>query len=289
MTTELVVSPRGHRERASLAEAPAWRAYAADLREFLGLVAVRSAVGQFEVTELLVGHPLPDRYGELRNGVQVDLATATDLAERMAAGAGPYCRLTAPGKLRIESGWDGAIHLLMNPAVADAPAGLGGGNLSVERRTSAPEPEGESFVGDVADEEFWNGVRAAAGGLVLLRERWAYGAYGCHWFRVTRENAAQVARTVRPRSLLGVVADPELRLDAAVLEEDFTAFADPLAPGRLVALAYPGGADSLSDVTGRGLSLMVADEALDGWSAVVADPDGGVRAARPSPLDPNGA
>ncbi|MET7506981.1 hypothetical protein [Streptomyces albidoflavus] len=164
MTTELVVSPSGHRERASLAEAPAWRAYAADLRDFLGLVAVLSGVGQLEVTELLVAHPLPDRYGELRNGVQVDLAAATDLAERMAAGVGPYCRLTAPGKLRIESGWDGAIHLLVNPAVADALTGLGGGNLSVERRTSAPEPEEESFVGDVADEEFWNGCGPPSAG-----------------------------------------------------------------------------------------------------------------------------
>lgn len=279
MTAELVVSPSDQHVRASLAEASAWSAYAADLRRLLRLVIKECGVDRLEVSELLVSQPLPDRYSRLRNGMQANPAEAMDLAEGMAAGFGPYCRLVTPRRLRIESGWDGAIHLSMDPAVANSLTGLGGDNLSLEWRASDPEDEEESSpVDDVVYDEFWSSVRVAADGLALLCERWAHGAYGCRWFRVTAENVAEVAQAVRPRSLLCVVTDPDLRLDAGVLDEDFTAFEAPLTPGRLIYRAYPGGADSLAEVTDRGFSFMLADAVLGGGCAVVPDSDGVLRA-----------
>ncbi|MCP9205961.1 hypothetical protein [Streptomyces cucumeris] len=186
MTAELVVSPSDQHVRVSLAEALAWSAYAADLRRLLGVVVEQCGVDRLEVTELLVSQPLPVRYGGLRNGVQVNPVEAINLAERMAAGFGPYCRLVAPGRLRVESGWDGAIHLSMDPAAANSLTGLAGDSLFLEWRASEPDPEEElGRVDDVVDDEFWNSVRVAADGLVLLCERWAHGAHGCRWFRVT--------------------------------------------------------------------------------------------------------
>ncbi|MEU4392802.1 RHS repeat-associated core domain-containing protein [Kribbella sp. NPDC023855] len=115
-------------------------------------------------------------------------------------------------------------------------------NLFLEWRTSDLDPEEESeLVDDAVNDEFWSSVRAAADGLVLLCERWAHGAYGCRWFRVTAGNVAEVAQAERPRSLLCVVANPDLRLDAGLLDEDFTAFEAPLMPGQLSYRAYPGG------------------------------------------------
>ena len=284
MTAELVVSPSGQQMHASLAEAPAWRAYAMDLRRLLNVVIEECGADRLEVSELLVSEPLPDRYRTLRNGMQASPAEAIDLAERMAAGIGPYCRLITPGRLGVESGWDGAIHLSIDPAVANSLTGLAGDNLSLEWRASEPDPAEEPRpVDDIADDEFWGSVGAAAEGLVLLCERWAHGAYGCRWFRVTAGNVAEVAQAVRPRSLLCVVADPDLRLDAVLLDADFTAFEAPLTPGRLIYRAHPGGADSLAEVTGRGLSFMLADLVLAGWCAVVPDSDGVVRAAWESP------
>ncbi|MGA5564440.1 hypothetical protein ACPCUV_25195 [Streptomyces platensis] len=284
MTAELVVSPSDQHVRASLAEAPAWSAYAVDLRRLLNVVIEECGVDRLEVSELLVSQPLPDRYWRLRNGMQANPAEAIDLAERMAAGSGPYCRLITPGRLRVESGWDGAIHLSMDPAVANSLTGLAGDNLSLEWRASEPDPEEEPrLVDDVVDDEFWGSVRAVADGLVLLCERWAHGAYGGRWFRVTAGNVAEVAQAARTRSLLCVVANPDLRLDAGLLDEDFTAFKAPLTPGQLIYRAYPRGADSLAEVTDRGLSFMLADVVLAGWCAVVPDSDGVVRAAWESP------
>jgi hypothetical protein len=284
MTAELVVSPSDQHVRASLAEAPAWSAYAADLRRLLHVVIEECGADRLEVNELLVSQPLPDRYRRIRNGMQANLTEAIDLAERMAAGFGPYCRLVTPGRLRVESGWDGAIHLSMDPSVANSLAGLAGDNLSLEWRASEPDPDEEpSLVRDVVDDEFWSSVRVAADGLVLLCERWAHGAYGCRWFRVTTGNVAEVAQAVRPRSLLCFAADPALQLDAGVLEEDFTAFKAPLNSGQLIYRAYPGGANSLSEVTDRGMSFMLADAVMGGRCAVVPDSDGVVRAAWESP------
>lgn len=284
MTAELVVSPSDQHVRASLAEAPAWSAYAADLRRLLNVVIEECGADHLEVSELLVSEPLPDRYWRLRNGILASPVEAIDLAERMAAGFGPYCRLITPGRLRVESGWDGAIHLTMDPAVANSLTGLTGDNLCLEWRTSEPDPEEEPrLVDGVVDDEFWDSVRAAADGLVLLCERWAHGAYGCRWFRVTVGNMTEVAQVVRSRSLLCVVANPDLRLDAGLLDEDFTAFEAPLTPGQLIYRAHPGGADSLAEVAGRGFSFMLADAVLAGWCAVVPDSDGVVRAAWDSP------
>ncbi|MBO0918262.1 hypothetical protein [Streptomyces laculatispora] len=286
VNTELIISPSSQSVRDDLADASGWSAYAAELRMAVRTVIEKSGADSLEVGELLVGRPLPDEYSALRNGVKVGSAEAVGLVEAMVSGSGPYCRLSFPGRLQIESGWDGAVHLYVTSRTATDLAGLRGGELSLQWRDAVPEPVDVSTPVDaVADESFWNAVQEVSEGVTLVCERWAHGAYGCRWFRVTPENVKEVARLVRPRSLVCVAAAPELRPRPEILEDDFTAFVDPVLPGELAHRAYPGGADSLSDVTGEGFSLVLADKDLAHWCAVVPDPDGVVRAQWENPGD----
>jgi hypothetical protein len=239
------------------------------------MVIGKSDVDSLEVGELLVGLPLPDGRSSLRNGVELSPSEAIDLIEGMVAGRGPYCRLSMPGRLHVESGWDGAVHLFVMPSVAADLVGLHSRDVSLQWRHAAPElVDLSNPVDAVADESFWDAVREVSERTTLLCERWAHGAYGCRWFRVARENVGEVARVVSPRSLLCVITEPELQPNPGALEDDFTAFMAPLLPGELVHQAYPGGADSLSDVIGAGFSYMLADSGMGDWCAVVPDADG---------------
>jgi len=287
MSKELIISPRSERVREELADTGAWSSYAATLRQVLGAVIAKSGIDFLEVGELLVSEPLPDRHLGLRNGAEVQLPQAIDLVEGMAAGRGPYCQLSIPGRLQIESGWDGAIHLYTTRAVAADLASLHCQDAILQWHDAAPEPTAISKpVGAVADESFWETVAKVSERFTLLCERWAYGAYGCRWFRVTRENVAELARLMRPRSLVCVASDPALQPRPELLEDDFTAFVAPLLPGELLYRAYPGGADTLSEVTGEGFSLMLADRVMGDWCAVVPDSDGVNRAQWESPGEP---
>lgn len=285
--TELIISPRSQEVRDDLADAPGWPAYAAQLRAAVGAVIETCDADALELGELLVSLPLPDKYAHLRNGVEVGSAEAVDLVECMVAGHGPYGRLSRPGRLQIESGWDGAVHLFLSPAAASELAErLQDDELSIGWRQAAPEPvEVARPVVAVADEDFWKAVRETSERLTLVCERWAYGAYGCRWFRVTPQNADEIARRVKPRSLIGVAVDPDLRPRPEMLEDDLTAFAAPGPPGELPYRAWPGGADALSDVTGEGFSFVLADRAMGRWCAVVPDPDGVVRGLWEEPAD----
>ncbi|MEU7011851.1 hypothetical protein [Streptomyces sp. NPDC046332] len=278
LSKELIISPRSERVREELAEAAAWNAYATELREVLGAAIEKSDADLLEVGGLLVSEPLSEERRGLRNGAKVRPPQAIGLAEGMTAGHGPYCQLTTPGRLQIESGWDGAVHLFTTPAVAARLAGLHGESVTLRWRDAAPDPmEVSDPVDTVADAAFWARVAEASERLTLVCERWAYGTHGCRWFRVTPQSTAHVARILRPRSLVCVTTEPELRPRAELLKEDFTAFVAPLLPGELAYRAYPGGADTLSEVTDEGLSLMLADAVLGSWCAVIPDADGVAR------------
>lgn len=284
MIKELVVSPRSERVREKLADAAGWSSYSAELRQVLGAAIEKSDADVLEVSWLFAGEPLPDGFLGLRLGVEVEPRQAIDLVEGMAAGRGPYCHLSAPGRLRIEPGWDGAVHLHTTRAVAAELAGFDGQDVILGWRDAGPEPtEISKPVVAVADESFWATVGEVAERFTLLCERWAYGSHGYRWFLVTRENAAEVARLVRPRSLVCVATEPELRPRHELLEDDFTAFVAPLLPGELAHRTYPGGADTLAEVTGEGFSLMVAHGVMGEWCAVVPDSDGVIRAQWESP------
>ncbi|MFF3687493.1 hypothetical protein [Streptomyces sp. NPDC002187] len=287
MNKELIISPRSERVREELADAAAWSSYAAELRHVLGAAIEKSGADFLEVGELLVSEPVPDEYLGVFNGAEVQTPHAIDLVEGMAAGRGPYCRLSTPGRLQIESGWDGSVHLYTTPAVAADLAGFHGQAVILQWRDATPEPtEISKPVDAVADESFWATVAEASERFTLLCERWAYGAYGCRWFRVTQENAAELARLMRPRSLVCVATEPDLQPRSELLEDDFTAFVAPLLPGELAYRAYVGGADTLSEVTGEGFSLMLADRVMGDWCAVVPDSDGVNRAQWESPEKP---
>ncbi|WP_371797428.1 hypothetical protein [Streptomyces sp. NBC_01718] len=287
MNKELIISPRSESVRDELEDAPGWSSYAAELRRVLGSAIDKNGADFLEIGDLLVSRPLPGGYLSLRNGVEVHPLQAIDLVEGMAAGRGPYCRLSMPGRLQIESGWDGAVHLYTTRAVAADLAGIHGQGVILQWRDGAPEPtEISKSVDAVADESFWATVAEVSERFTLLCERWAYGAYGCRWFRVTRENTAELARLMRPRSLVCMAIEPDVQPRPEVLEDDFTAFVAPLLPGELSYRAYPGGADTLSEVTGEGFSLMLADRVMGDWCAVVPDTDGVNRAQWESPGDP---
>ncbi len=140
----------------------------------------------------------------------------------------------------------------------------------------------------MTDESFWAAVAKDSERFTLLCERWAYGDCGYRWFRVTPENVVEVSLLMRPRSLVCVVSDPELQTRPELLEDGFTAFMAPLLPGELVYRAYPFGADTLSEVVDEGFAFMLADKAMDGWCAVVPDPDGVNRALWESPVGEDG-
>ncbi|MFE0693005.1 hypothetical protein [Streptomyces sp. NPDC058869] len=287
MSKELIISPRSERVREELADAGAWSSYAAELRRVLGAVIAKSGVDFLEVSELLVSEPLPDRHLGLHNGAEVQFPQAIDLVEGMAAGRGPYCQLSIPGWLQIESGWDGAVHLYTTRPVAADLARFHCQDAILQWRDAAPEPTAISKpIGAIADEGFWEAVAKVSERFTLLCERWAYGAYGCRWFRVTPENVAELARLMRPRSLVCVASDPELQPRPELLEEDFTAFVAPLLAGELIYRAYPGGVDTLSEVTSEGFSLILADRVMGDWCAVVPDSDGVSRAQWERPGEP---
>lgn len=278
VTVELIVSPRAECVRSQLSEAPRWNSYVLELSRVFGTVIEASGVDTLEVGELLVSEPLADRHLGLRNGLEANLAEALDLVVGMASGHGPYCRLTSQGRLRVEAGWDGAVHFYVTPKIADDVVRFHGRDLRLERRIVAPGPvDVPRPVEIAADHEFWAGVRAVAGGVTLLCERWAYGAYGCRWFQVTPENTVDVAQAVRARSLLCVVVEPDLRVKPDMLDDGFTAFEAPLKPGELVFHSYPGGVDDIAEVVGEGLSLMISDSSITQWCVVVPDRDGVVR------------
>ncbi|MFJ8510156.1 hypothetical protein [Streptomyces avermitilis] len=285
---ELIISPRSERVREQLADADAWAYYAAELRQIIGAAIGKSGADLLMVDELLVNEPLSDYHLGLRNGAEVRSPKAVDLVEGMAAGRGPYCRLAAPGRLEIESGWDGAIHLYTTRTVIDELMGIHGAHSIIQCRDGAPEPtEISTPVESVADARFWATVaEASSKGLTLLCERWAHGAYGCSWFRVTPENAAELARLMRPRSLVCVASEPALQPRTELLDDDFTAFVAPLLPGELTYRAYPGGADTLSEFTDAGFTAMLADRTMGDLCAVVPDPDGTNRALWESPREP---
>ncbi|MCX0273022.1 hypothetical protein NLM24_20400 [Nocardia zapadnayensis] len=284
MSKELIISPRSESVRERLAAAADWSSYAAELRRVLEAVIEKSGADFLEVGGLLVHEPLPEGQRGLANGAVVRPPQAIGLAEAMTAGRGPYCQLTASGRLQIESGWDGAVHVYTTPEVAADPAALRGEGVTFRWRDAAPEPvEVSDLVDAVADGDFWARVAEASERLTLVCERWAYGAHGCRWFRVTPESTAEVARLLRPRSLVCVATEPELNPSAELLEDDFTAFVAPLLHGELAHRNYPGGADTLSEVTDAGFSLILADATLGDWCAVVPDTDGVVRGQWESP------
>lgn len=246
----------------------------ADLCQVLGVAIAKNGVDVLEVGRLLVNEPLPDRHLGLRNGAKLQLSQAIDLVVGMAGGLGPYCQLSIPGKLQIGSGWDGAVHLYTTREVAADLARLHCQDATFRWRDTTPDDTViQKHVGAVADDKFWEGVAKVSDRFTLLCERWAYGACGCRWFRVTRENVTEVARLMRPRSLVCVASDPAMELRPELLEDDFTAFVAPLMPGELLYRAYPGGADALSEVTSEGFSLMLPDSVMDDWCAMVPDSD----------------
>ncbi|CAM5560096.1 hypothetical protein SAVIM338S_04623 [Streptomyces avidinii] len=276
MSVELIISPSQESVRDDLAEAPGWSSYAAELRNILRLVIEASNAEALEIGELLVSRPLPDIHSQLHNGSEISPAEAVELVVAMVSGEGPYCRLSREPQLRIGSGWDGAVHAYVTSEVADHLMGSHGHDLSLQRRAGGPDPSDAKLVDVIANDEFWTSVRAVTGDLVLLCERWAYGSHGCRWFRVTAENATEVAKAVRPRSLLSVVPDPDLEPGSDLLDADFTAFKAPLLPGELPHRTYPG-VGSLEEVSDEGYTLTMRDSALLEWCAVVPDADGVAR------------
>lgn len=257
MTVELVLAPARETLAADLGDAEEWGAYERALREVLGEV-LEEAAGGLTVDSLIVNEPLPERFAWLHNGASLDVPTALDLAVGMAAGTGPYCALRTPDGLELVSGWDGAIHLFL-PARREIRLSPGqDAVLRLEWRDPPTElPQDAPLITAVADEAFWAAVREAALSAAprpaLLAERWAYGDLGLRWFIVTPDNVQDLARTVRPRSLLSVVAGPDLDPDPAELEDGFT------------------------DAVVADLSFRVADRALSRRRAVVPDADGIVR------------
>jgi hypothetical protein len=79
------------------------------------------------------------------------------------------------------------------------------------------------------------------------------------------------------------IAQPKPNARAELLQDAFTTFVAPLPYGELAHRNCPSGADTLSEVTDDGSSLLLADAALGNWCAVVPDTDGVARGSVEEP------
>ncbi|WP_433272761.1 hypothetical protein ACQPZF_17270 [Actinosynnema sp. CS-041913] len=275
VTVELLIGPRSEEVQLRLRDAVGWQAYADELTALLGAAVRATGAAVFEVDQLLLNEPVPGDLTWLRNGVTVDPATAVALVVDMAGGKPPPFALVADG-FRVDTSWDGFVHMGMSEGLAEELGDVDGDEVIVVWRPW--DVSRDPVVERVADGEFWAEVRAAARArLVLLREQWAHGRLGTRWYLVDAGNVDDVIAGMGRRSLVGVVVDPDLRLDPTLVEKPFTAFPGPLVPGRLDHVMYGSGVDDVSEVTGAGLSYMVPDSIVDAWCAVVPDADGVVR------------
>lgn len=269
VTVELVIAPAAAEVAADLGDAAGWSAYEQALRAVLTELLDGAGTEALTVDNLIINEPLPERFARLRPGASIDVPEALDLAVGMVIGDGPYCTIQAPGGFELASGWDGAVHVLLpaRPAELQLPHTEQDPVLRLEwRDPPSVDPEDTKLITAVADEAFWAEVEAAASAAApqptLLAERWAYGALGLRWFLVTPGTAATataataqaLARTVEARSLLSVVVAPELNPSPEALEDGF------------------------EEANVGELSLLIPDEALVKWRAVVPDADGVVRA-----------
>lgn len=136
-------------------------------------------------------------------------------------------------------------------------------------------------VETVADGLFWSSVAEGAAKVKLLRERWAYGKFGTHWYDISGDVVFKVSQLVQPRSMLSVLLDPPLDLDRLHLDGPFAALGDL---GRSIEVRheeFPFGVDSMGDITKEGWRSGVDERRMWRWVAVVPDPDGVVRGRWP--------
>ncbi|WP_369371048.1 hypothetical protein AB1046_20110 [Promicromonospora sp. Populi] len=278
---EICVAPRDESVRRDLDRSSAWRGFERDLRRVLGDLISAAQVEQFEVLDLFVGEVPPDALSALRNGSVLARDEAVELVVRMAAGHGPYCVLSASG-FRIECSWDGSVYV-MAPSELSARIRKGS-DLQVEyREAPAPQQRVEKSVEAVADDAFWDAVSRTSADLRLVCERWAYGSLGTRWFQIGSGSLDHVVASVRPRSLVSVLLDPETRLDRLDLDEGFTALGPLSAAGEMQHREFPLGADSIDDVVSEGWRQAVGEADRWSWVAAVPDADGVLRIAWPMP------
>jgi hypothetical protein len=282
--SELVVSPNDAHVISGLGDAADWSAYAFDLATILNQAIETSQAKFLEVSNLIVDRPLPDRYANFRDGYVLEPDAAIEIVIEMAAGRGPYLSLSGANRLRIESGWDGAVHIFGPHGAIRKLAISIFKNANLEQREREPDPIPILRpVTAIADGIFWAQIESDAKGLVLLSERWAEGAYGSRWFHVDMGTVDDLAMSVQPGALLSVVVQPELydvEVDAVIvaelIDDGFTSFRNPVGSGELDYRSYPTGVDSLADVA-EGFSLILRNSLLSAWCAVVPGPDGAVR------------
>ncbi|MCM0640518.1 hypothetical protein [Cellulomonas wangsupingiae] len=279
---EVTVAPSDEEVGLGLSEASGWAAFERDLRRFLAEFASVIHVDGLEVTELFAGEPVESTFANVRNGLIVPLGAGIDWVVRMCSGRGPYCILVS-SMLKIECTWDGVV--VLTATERDVAASVTTGpSLDVGLRELPGEAERPlRSVETVADEAFWSSVAEAPAKVKLLRERWAYGKFGTHWFDINGELAPRMGLLVQPRSMVSVLIDPRLELDHLHLDGPFTALGDLSGSVEVLHEDFPFGVDSIDDIKKEGWRFGVDERETWRWVAVVPDPDGVVRGRWPVP------
>ena len=255
--------------------------YSELLRALVSCFSSEMKRSDFEVEHLRVFRPLPRRHEELRNGSRISISEAQDLLVQMVLEdtLGPYCDLVLGQDSRVCISWDMAIYLYAPTEVADVlSARTAQEPVELYRRsvTAVMRETVENPVTRAADDEFWRQLRGLQGDVKILCERWADGPAGFRWYRVNDDNFDLITRSIEVRSLVFVVVDPVLDLSEEVIDESFTAFRSPLAPGRLDYERF-GFADSIDDVHQLGFDLALPDSSWGNMCAVKPDGDGMIR------------
>lgn len=272
---EVTLAPRAPRDSPSDVSGASSR-YLRDVCSVVSAVAHARGCDRFEVTRLFVAEPLAPGLHGLRNGSTVGLEEALGLLRRTSAGRGISCVLDAVG-LRIECAWDAVVVLTLSDATGVPTSGDAWPHVDVGCRPAPASDEVVARVETPADERFWDAVAAAPARVVLLRERWADGPCGSHWYDVSGVDLWTSRPEVAPRSLLGVVVDPRAGLTPDELDDGFTVVGREGRDGRLRHRELPFGVASPTELARESWEYAVPEADVWTWVAVVPDEDGVVR------------
>ncbi|NYI75724.1 hypothetical protein BJ988_000372 [Nocardioides panzhihuensis] len=201
------ISPRSDDVRGGLASVSGWRDYETDVLEFLEDVLSSWRVEELVVGDLYIGSTFDSNAPRLGSVLAREIGLRELL--RIASGDGPSFVLCAPGVV-IGASYGAVIFVEFQPELFPIYRAVPGRHALVE---FAPGRDGEfrgQPVTTSASAPFWSTISNARESRILVRERFARGAFGARWMRSSGGALSQLAPMLRPRSLVSVFVDPSL-------------------------------------------------------------------------------
>ncbi|WP_405163666.1 hypothetical protein OG203_00650 [Nocardia sp. NBC_01499] len=144
----------------------------------------------------------PDWRSGFYDGARVSVPVAVELVRAMLRDNGAWCRLEVEDRFLVHVGYDQYVYLGSVDPCERAQARAVDLGLFVEPIKQSPYAADDADYANtvVADDEFWNRVKAAVpvGGSLMLAE--AHVANDWRRHRITSQNLAQVRSELGPRA-----------------------------------------------------------------------------------------